>query len=155
MKNALQNSMLFAMVAVLIATQPIESTSAQTFVTGERLVLGTYKNKSASVRLGDLDGDGDLDAVVANGRHWPQRNYAFFNQGQGRFNVLRSIGNDEATSYACELADLDGDGDLDIAVGNDMAPNQIFLNDGEGNFSLKENVWQSLQRSQFDRERYR
>ena len=39
-----------------------------------------------------------------------------------------------STTYATEAADLDGDGDLDIAVGNDMAPNRVFLNDGLGHF---------------------
>ena len=32
--------------------------------------------------------------------------------------------------------DADGDGDLDLVVGNYWGPNQIFLNDGEGNFSV-------------------
>jgi len=103
-------------------------------ITNERLTLGTEKNRSASVRLGDLDGDGDLDAVVANGRHWTQQNFAFFNQGRARFSVMRPLGKDRSTTYACELADLDGDGDLDIAIGNDMAMGEILLNDGTGRF---------------------
>ena len=44
------------------------------------------------------------------------------------------LGDVRATTYAAELADLDGDGDLDIAVGNDLAPNRVFLNDGNGRF---------------------
>ena len=40
------------------------------------------------------------------------------------------------TSYAAELGDLNGDGYVDIAVGNDKAPNNIFINDGLGNFKL-------------------
>ncbi len=106
----------------------------QTFVSNSRLVLGTESNLSASVRLGDLDSDGDLDAVVANGRHWPQQNYILFNEGKSRFSVMRPLGVDRCTSYACELADLDGDGDLDIATGNDRAAGRIFLNDGSGGF---------------------
>ena len=108
--------------------------SSKTLMTNLRSTLGTESNRSASVRLGDVDGDGDLDAVVANGRHWPQQNYVFLNQGRGKFSVMRPLGLDRATTYACELADLDGDGDLDLAIGNDMALGQILLNDGDGNF---------------------
>jgi hypothetical protein len=78
--------------------------------------------------MGDLDGDQDLDLVVANGRHWPQQNFIFFNQGRARFNLTRRLGTDLATSYATELADLDNDGDLDIAVANSNSQNLIYLN---------------------------
>jgi len=97
-------------------------------------LLGTEAGRSASVRIGDLDGDKDLDVVVANGRHWPQQNLIFFNPGRAKFNLARPLGQDLSTSYATELADLDGDGDLDIVVGNDTAPNAVFLNDGHGQF---------------------
>ena len=117
----------------------IQPLAAQSFKTSTRLTLGTDAYRSASVRAGDLDGDGDLDLVVANGRHWPQQNFAFLNKGTGQFTIMRPLGTDRATSYACELADFDGDGDLDLATGNDMAPCQIFLNDGTANFTFKEN----------------
>lgn len=103
-------------------------------LTHERLLLGTESNLSAAVRSGDVDGDGDLDLVVANGRHWPQQNMLFLNQGRGRFNVARPLGIDRCTSYTCALADLDGDGDPDVAVANDNAPCLVFLNDGRGGF---------------------
>lgn len=105
------------------------------FVSNQRLTLGTDVKLSSSVRAGDVDGDGDLDLVVANGRHWPQFNMLFLNQSRGRFNVKRQLGTDGSTSYACELADLDGDGDLDVAVANDNAPCLILLNDGHGVFA--------------------
>ena len=107
------------------------------FVTNGRRILGTGIKLSASIGIGDLNGDGTNDLVVANGRHWPQQNYLFFNQGRGAavFNVQRPLGLNLSTSYAAKPADLDGDGDLDIAVGNDMAPNRIFMNDGKGAFS--------------------
>ena len=124
----------FGFLAAISFATPVAPAQAQSFATSNRLVLGTDANKSASVRVGDLDGDKDLDIVVANGRHWPQQNFALFNQGTGRFNVMEPIGNQRSTTYACELADLDGDGDLDIATGNDNAPCQIFLNDGSGRF---------------------
>jgi outer membrane protein assembly factor BamB len=106
------------------------------FVTSERLTLGTEANRSASVRIADVNHDGQLDLIVANGRHWPQQNYVFLNQGRARFAVQRKLGDDRCTSYATEPADLDGDGDVDIAVGNDMAPNRVLLNDGDGRFEI-------------------
>ena len=64
----------------------------RTYVTNDRLTLGTESNRSASVRLADVDGDRDLDVVVANGRHWPQQNYLILNQGAARCSVMRLPG---------------------------------------------------------------
>ncbi len=104
------------------------------FVTSERHVLGTPHDKTASIGVGDIDNDGDIDAVVANGRHWPEQNRVFFNNGFGVFTVSRPLDEISETTYATELADFDGDGDLDVAVGNDMAPSAVYINDGKGNF---------------------
>jgi hypothetical protein len=35
-------------------------------------VISTEPFLTASLAVGDVDGDGDLDMVEANGRHWPQ-----------------------------------------------------------------------------------
>jgi len=96
-------------------------------------ILGTYEERTASVAVGDIDGD--IDIIVANGRHWPGQNRIFINDARGIFTVEENLGNQRSTSYAVELADFDNDGDLDIAVGNDMAPNYIYINDSKGNFS--------------------
>ena len=119
--------------ALLVTTALVAQDRA--FITSDRLTLGTDVYRSASVRLGDIDSDGDLDVVVANGRHWPEQNFLFLNAGRAKFSIMRPLGTDRRTSYACEFADLDGDGDLDIASGNDMALGRIMLNDGAGNFS--------------------
>ena len=104
------------------------------FLSHSRQTIGTQKNLSASVRLADIDGDQDIDILVANGRHWPQQNFIFLNHGRGRFSTQRTLGQDQCTSYATEIGDIDGDGDLDVVVGNDQAPNLIFLNLGDGKF---------------------
>ncbi|WP_235298215.1 FG-GAP-like repeat-containing protein [Portibacter marinus] len=105
------------------------------FTTSNRLIFGTHQERTASAGLGDLDQDGDIDVVLANGRHWPGQNRIFINNGSGKFSLSKPLGDERTTSYSTELADFDGDGDLDIAVGNDMAPNSIFINDGNGHFT--------------------
>ena len=95
--------------------------------------IGTDKNLTASTRLGDLDGDGDMDIVVANGRHWSEQNRVFFNDGKGFFRRSISLGTERNTTYVTPVVDIDNDGDLDVLVGNDRIRNQVFKNDGSGN----------------------
>ena len=78
--------------------------------------------------------NGDIDLIIANGRHWPGQNKIFINDGRGIFTIEKNLGVERSPSYAAELGDFDLDGDLDIAVGNDMAPNYIFTNNGKGDF---------------------
>jgi len=97
---------------------------------------------SNDVALGDLDGDGDLDAFVANGSWWvSQPNTVWRNDGTGQFTLWQSLGN--STSNAVALGDLDGDGDLDAFIANQLtagnpptgAANRVWENvDGLGTF---------------------
>ena len=96
--------------------------------------LGTAAERTASISVGDVDSDGDLDLVVANGRHWPGQNKIFLNDGKGSFQDEHKLGSDQSTTYTAALADLDGDGDLDAVVGNDSAPSHVLMNDGTGHF---------------------
>ena len=59
------------------------------FETSNRYILGVGKEKSASMSAADIDQDGDLDLVVANGRHWPEQNRVFYNNGFGIFTVSK------------------------------------------------------------------
>jgi hypothetical protein len=97
--------------------------------------LGTYTERTASLSTGDVDADGDLDLIAANGRHWPCKNRLFLNDGKGGFTETDTLGADESTTYTVALADLDGDGDLDGVAGNDRLPSTVLVNDGHGRFT--------------------
>ena len=89
---------------------------------------------SASVSLGDIDRDGDLDVILARGRHWPLDNFILRNDGKGNFTTSKLPAEADRT-YSAALADLDGDGSLDLVVSNDRPDKKvIYLNDGRGNF---------------------
>src|SRR6476469_7110050 len=98
--------------------------------------LETTSEASANVSMGDLDGDGDLDLVLAKGRHTPIRDRVLLNDGKGGF-VASDLGPTADRTYTAALADLDGDGDLDVVTSNDT-PDQklVFLNDGKGRFTV-------------------
>ena len=83
------------------------------------------------VELGDLDGDGDLDAFTANSG----ANRVWINDGAGVF-TDSGQGLGDHLSHGVDLGDLDGDGDLDAFVANgDDEANRVWVNDGSGSFS--------------------
>ncbi len=82
--------------------------------------------------IGDIDGDGDLDAVTANWNDAPNR--VFFNDGTGNFTDSGQLLG-SSTTRSLTLGDVDGDGDLDVFCSNNNQPNKVYLNDGSGNFT--------------------
>jgi hypothetical protein len=102
---------------------------------------------SMDVALGDLDGDGDLDAFVTNaGIYYHSENEVWLNNGDATFTEGENLG--YSFSFRVALADLDNDGDLDAFVANTRicinqgclgsTPNQVYLNDGTGSFALNQ-----------------
>jgi hypothetical protein len=91
----------------------------------------TFGSGGAAV-LGDVDGDGDLDALVARDSA-PEE--VWLNDGDGNFGYSPhdTFGGDGIESAAA-LGDVDGDGDLDAVVANSLAENEVWLNDGSGDF---------------------
>lgn len=85
------------------------------------------------VALGDMDGDGDLDALVTNGMRTAQPPVLWINQGgkqggtQGTFKESGIVFSDSQIGKV-QLADLDKDGDLDILITNYAGANKIYFN---------------------------
>ena len=98
---------------------------------------------TADVTLADLDGDGDLDVLTANGRHWAEPDFAFLNVRGGRLVEAKPIGERLGASYTIQAGDLDNDGDIDVVVVRDILPVLVLANDGNAGFSLIEEVAES------------
>ena len=98
--------------------------------------------------LADLDGDGDLDVVVANSRSEP---VALYLNHAGTF-TAHEFGMTPLpgeTDASLVLVDLDGDGDLDVYLANagpfraghgfDGGPDRYFRNNGTAHFKERTN----------------
>ncbi|MCH8921663.1 MAG: VCBS repeat-containing protein [Planctomycetes bacterium] len=85
---------------------------------------------SFDVALGDVNGDGRLDAMFANFGHANELWLGV--EGGGLVDSGQRLG--DGASADVELGDLDGDGDLDAFVAN-VGVNMVWLNDGQGVFT--------------------
>jgi hypothetical protein len=122
---------------LLLAVLIVHNAEARTgFPTYQRVVvLDQTAVTSANVSIGDVNGDGHPDVVIANGRHWPLISRVFIGDGHGHFAAGYDLGEQAYRSYAAHLVDMNGDGALDAVLGNDAPdPKLIYLNDGKGRF---------------------
>jgi hypothetical protein len=110
---------------------------------------GTFTDKAAeagvSDQLGalnmiqtDYNNDGCLDILMLRGA-WevPQRKSLLRNNCNGTFTdvtVASGLANVATVTQAGVWADINNDGLLDLFVGNENGPSQLFLNKGDGTF---------------------
>jgi hypothetical protein len=96
---------------------------------------------SAEARFADVDGDGDLDILIANENPFNpsptggDQNRLWINDGTGRFadqTAARLPARTDQTG-AIVPGDLDDDGDLDLIVLN-RGQDFVLINDGAGHF---------------------
>ena len=108
--------------------------------------------------VGDLDGDGDLDLLVGvlGGAYDPNRTsrdnlFHLEQTAPGRYAVRSNRfldGLDVGNESSPALADLDGDGDLDLLVGEASGTVNYYRNDGTASaakFSLVSDEWEGIQ----------
>ncbi len=112
---------------------------------------------STSVQVADVNGDGRPDLVIVNtsanndgSPAGPSTLYVYLGNGDATFRALPPVVVSSNLDSAVKLArDFNGDGKPDLVIENfNPAMNQsndsVWLNDGEGRFTLREQVPQML-----------
>lgn len=114
----------------LFANQLVETGEIGFVDIGVQAGVAATHQDSTGVCFGDIDNDGDEDLYVL-GRQ--EDNLLFENLGNGAFVDITGpagVGGGALTSMSCSMGDVDGDGLLDILVGNtfDMASSDAIFN---------------------------
>lgn len=126
----LASLLLLALCFGIAGAEPMAPETAIFVDSGQNLA----SNNSSAVALGDSDGDGDLDAFVAN---FSGPSVIFVNQGgaQGGMEGIYALGGQTfgtGSALDVDLADMDGDNDLDVLFTLDSFGStlQVWINQG-------------------------
>jgi hypothetical protein len=100
---------------------------------------GDPSKESRDVAVGDFNNDGNPDAFVAA---WQidAYNYIYLSDGNGDFSSIRRASDVQNTSRGVAVGDFNQDGNLDAFVANGNTGgqrNQVYLGDGNGNFTMQ------------------
>ena len=108
---------------------------------GEQQLITETSIGASSVYGGDIDGDGDIDIVSTSADTYDADVSWYENlDGQGTFSEQRVISADVSVGDSVHLADIDGDGDLDVlsASRSDTKVAWYPNLDGAGDFGEQE-----------------
>ncbi len=117
---------------VLLATAPAARAQAGIFL--PHPTTPTFGGSfTYDIEAGDLDGDGDLDALVVV----PGFSTVWLNDGAGSYAQHPTAPTIDSFCEGADLGDVDGDNDLDAVFAcHGVAPEEkVWLNDGSGVFS--------------------
>lgn len=124
---------LAATLILSLALAPASASALHELVPGAGLPPGLTAGLSMDAKAADLDGDGDVDLVVA--MEWAPH-LILLNDGRGGFRDAPE--RSPRTTHDHEeavLADVDGDGHVDILlVSEDDRARELYLNDGQARF---------------------
>jgi len=128
----ISSEVVAALKDAMIGTVPDKK---QTVATVSLRKSGQYFEpvRTNNIAVGDLDGDGDLDAVFSNMHLNDSR--VWLNDGKGFFTATEQLLTQ--MGHGVDLGDLDGDGDLDIFItcASYGHYSRIYFNDGNANFT--------------------
>jgi len=134
----------FAVATAAAVTALISPAFAQQFTdaTASRFPSPEPVDWTNQISIGDIDGDGDLDILFANGGNFSspganQLQRIYINLGTGFFRDESQFRmNFSGLCRGVEMGDIDNDGDLDVIYAQDFQRQpQLFLNSGNGFFN--------------------
>lgn len=123
------------------ATAAATSAAAVPFEDHTAALIGATAQWSHKVELADLDADGRIDIVIANGGDYngpgaPELSFVFMQNADGTFTDKgATVFGEPGLTRAIKARDLDGDGDQDLLVAGAWGtPSRLLLNDGSAQF---------------------
>jgi uncharacterized repeat protein (TIGR01451 family) len=104
-------------------------------------LVSNDKGRSISSTWADIDNDGDVDPLILNNTQSP--NFFYLNNGSGSFNrnLTQGFANEVSYYHGASWVDYDNDGKLDLFLSNYWSTrfNELWHNEGNGNFAKNDN----------------